>query len=287
MSPPPSDPAAQKAAIVDSWNSVAPQWNDWTPVVDAWFGPATASMQAALHLRPGDSVLELAAGSGGFTRYLAEAVGPAGHVVATDSGAEMVRLAAENARRAGWTQVEARVMDGETPNVPNEAFDAVGCRQGFMFFTEPARALERLRGALRPQGRLVVSVFSTPDRNPVVAMPMEVLARYTARPGEPRPARGGPGPFSLGEPGQLEQMFRAAGFAEVKVERVPCPLRMRSAPEFVRFFREIILGKLNELPPADRDRAVAELTERAAPFVDPNGPGGPCELLVVSGRRPT
>jgi len=286
MVPTPSDPAMQKAAIVESWNTVAPQWDEWTPVVDAWFAPATACMMDALGLRPGASVLELAAGSGGFTRYLAEAVGPGGRVVATDSGPEMVRLAARNAARSGWTQVEARVMDGEAPDVPADSFDALACRQAFMFFADPARALARLRGTLRPEGRAVVSVFSEPERNAVIAMPMEVLAKFTAAPGAPSPARGGPGPFSLGDPGKLEQMFRGAGFSDVRTERVPCPLRMPSATDLVRFLREIVLGKLEELPAEDRARAVRELTERAALFVDPRGPGGPCELLVVSGRRP-
>jgi ubiquinone/menaquinone biosynthesis C-methylase UbiE len=286
MAPAPSDPAAQKAAIVESWNTVAPRWNDWAPVVDAWFRPATDRMMAALEPRPGQSVLELAAGSGGFTRYLAEAVGPNGRVVATDSGSDMVRLVAENARRAGWRQVEARVMDGEAPDVPGATFDAVACRQGFMFFADPARALERLAATLRPGGRIVVSVFTTPDRNAVIAMPMEVLARFTSAPGAPRPAPGGPGPFSLGEPGQLEQLFRAAKLSEVRSERVPCPLRVRSASELVRFFREIVLGRLEELPPNDRENALQDLTERATRFADPNGPGAPCELSVVSGRRP-
>jgi ubiquinone/menaquinone biosynthesis C-methylase UbiE len=286
MAPPPSDPKSQKEAIVASWDAVAPEWNEWGPVVDAWFAPATARMLAALELQRGQSVLELAAGSGGFTRYLAEAVGPGGRVVATDSGADMVRLAAENARRAGWTQVVTRVMDGEAPDVPDGTFDAVACRQAFMFFAEPARALERLRATLRPGGRLVVSVFSTPEHNAVVAMPMDVLARFFAVPGAPRPPPGGPGPFSLGEPGQLDSLFRGAGFSFVRSERVACPLRMASAADLVRFFREIVLGRLEELSPDLRAQAVRDLTERSTPFVDPNGPGAPCELWVVSGRRP-
>jgi ubiquinone/menaquinone biosynthesis C-methylase UbiE len=285
LPPPPPDPATQKAAIVESWNSVAVRWEEWAPLVDAWFAPATARMMAALELREGQSVLELAAGSGGFTRYLAEAVGPRGRVVATDSGTEMVRLALRNATRAGWTQVEARVMDGEAPDVPPSTFDAIGCRQGMMFFADPAAALGRLRATLRPNGRTVVSVFSTPDRNAVVAMPIEVMSRHIASPTGPRPSGAGPGPFSLGETGHLEEMFRAAGFTELRSERVSCPLRLRSASEVVRFFREIVLGKLEELPAQDRERAVRELTERAEPFADPAGPGGPCELLVVSGHR--
>jgi ubiquinone/menaquinone biosynthesis C-methylase UbiE len=285
MAPTPSDLASQKAAIVASWNTVAPRWNDWAPVVDAWFRPATVRMMAALELRPGQSVLELAAGSGGFTRYLAEAVGSTGRVVATDSGPDMVRLVAENARRAGWRQVEARVMDGEAPEVPAGTFDAVACRQGFMFFAEPARALERIRAALRPGGRAVISVFTTPDRNAVIALPMEVLARISAGSGPPKPPRGGPGPFRLGEPGQLEEMIRAAEFSEIRGDRVPCPLRLDTASELVRFFREIVLGQLEELRPDDRARALQELTERSVPFVGPNGSGAPCEILVASGRR--
>jgi ubiquinone/menaquinone biosynthesis C-methylase UbiE len=287
MVPSPPDSAKQKAAIVESWNSVAPRWNDWAAVVDAWFRPATDRMMAALALHPGQSVLELAAGSGGFTRYLAEAVGPHGRVVATDSGPAMVQLATENARRAGWRQVEARVMDGDAPEVVAGTFDAVACRQGFMFFNDPDRAIERLGAALRPGGRLVVSVFTTPDRSPIIAIPTEILVRYTVPPGQPRPPPGGPGPFSLGEPGLLEGLFRSAKFTDVRGDRVSCPMRLGSASEFARFFREIVLGRLEELAPEDRDRAIQELTDRAAPFADPTGSGGPCELLVVSGLRPS
>ncbi len=276
----------QKAAIVASWNSVASRWEEWAPIVDAWFRPATIVMLRALDLTPGESVLELAAGSGGFTRYLAEAVGAKGRVVATDSGPAMVRLLGENARRARWTQVEPRVMDGEAPDVGTGAFDAVACRQAFMFFADPTGALERLRATLRPKGRLVVSVFSTAERNAVIAMPMEVLARFTG-PAHGAPSRrGGPGPFALGDAGELERRFRTVGYSEVRVERVPCPLRMPSAAEMVRFFREIVLGKLDELPAGQLEEAVHEMLERAAPFADPSGGGGPCEILVGSGRRP-
>lgn len=278
-------PAELKAAIVRSWNSVAPQWNEWTTVVDDWFEPATRRMLAALDLRSGNTVLELAAGSGAFTRYLAEAVGIRGRVIATDSGPEMVRLAAENARRAGWTQVETRVMDADLPDVIPAAVDAVACRQGFMFLSNPARALGALRPTLRPGGRIAVSVFSTPDRSPVIAMPMDVLWRYTTRAGAPPPAPGGPGPFSLGQPGQLAGLFRAARFSEVQEERVACPLRIPNTPDLVRFFREIILGKLDDLPPEARAKAVAELTERSARLTEPGGPGTLSELLVVSGRQ--
>jgi ubiquinone/menaquinone biosynthesis C-methylase UbiE len=280
-----SGPKHQKESLVENWDRIAPAWNRWAPTVDAWFRPATDRLLDALQLRPAKSVLEVAAGSGGFTAYLARSVGPPGRVVATDSGPSMVRLIEANARRARWTQVESRVMDGEAPDVPPASFDAVTCRQGFMFFAEPARALDRLRATLRPGGRIALSVFSTPDRNPLIALPMAIVARYAATPDAGSPRRGGPGPFSLGEPGQLDQMLSAARFEGVRSEVVACPLRIPSVPEMVRFLREIAIGELEKVPEATRATIWGEIADACRPFAEPTGPGAPCELLVVSGRR--
>jgi ubiquinone/menaquinone biosynthesis C-methylase UbiE len=63
-------------------------------------------------------------------------VGPRGHVLATDISSDILEFASENARRAGHTNVETKVMDGENIDVPEGSFDAVISRVGLIYFPD-------------------------------------------------------------------------------------------------------------------------------------------------------
>jgi tRNA/tmRNA/rRNA uracil-C5-methylase (TrmA/RlmC/RlmD family) len=60
---------------------------------------------AALEPRPGERVLDLYAGVGLFSSFLADAVGPGGEVVAVESDRRATELAAENLEELGWASV--------------------------------------------------------------------------------------------------------------------------------------------------------------------------------------
>jgi ubiquinone/menaquinone biosynthesis C-methylase UbiE len=284
--PPATSFAREKQAIVESWDARAERWDAWTPIVDDWFAPATSRLLRELELKPGARVLELAAGTGGLTKHLAEAVGPGGHVLATDSGASMVRLGARHAAVAGRDNVTFRVMDGEHPDVAPGSFDAVACRQGFMFFAEPPTTLRRLHEGLAPGGRIGLTVFSTPDQNAFLTTPAEIHSKWADPDGAPAPRPGAPGPFSLGGPGQLAGLLKEAGFEEARSVEVPCALRMPSLEQLLRFYEEILGETVLELPSNDQEKAWAEVAEASRPYVAPGSGGAPCEILVVSGRRP-
>jgi hypothetical protein len=129
-------------------------------------------------------------------------------------------------------------------------------------------------------------VYSTADRNGFFAVPIGVIRRRAQL---PPPAAGQPGPFSLGAPGVAETALRAAGFQDVRVENVPSPLRLPTAAECVRFERESF-GALHQmlagLPEPDRAATWDEIGRELARFEGPDGFVGPCEMLVVSGRKP-
>jgi ubiquinone/menaquinone biosynthesis C-methylase UbiE len=276
----------QKAAIVESWDRRAEQWDEWTPMVDAWFAPPTDRMLEYLRLRPGDSVLELAAGTGGFTRHLARAVGRSGRVIATDSGPQMVKVAHRNAESAGLANVATRVMDGEDPDVEPRSVDAVACRQGVMFFGDPARSFERLARVIRPGGRLVVSVFSVPEHNGFMTTPGAILSRWADPAGATPAPADGPGPYSLSVPGRLEALFRTAGFDGVRVDAVECPLRMPNLDALLRFYRELMGVVVKELPADVQEKAWAEVARACAGYAGPSSFGAPCETLVGVGTVP-
>jgi hypothetical protein len=78
----------------------------------------------------------------------------------------------------------------------------------------------------------------------------------------PPPLPGQPGPFSLGGDSVLEEVYRRAGFREVRAQIVPSPLRLSSAAECVRFVRESI-GALHQmlsgLPESERGTVWEEI----------------------------
>ncbi len=279
------DAAKYKNAQREQWNKDGAAWRRWNPTLDRWYGEATNRMLDLARIRPGQRVLDIAAGAGEPAVSAAERVGPGGYVLATDISEGIVELALQVARERGLEQVETRVMDGEKLDVPEAAFDAVLCRLGLMYMPHPVTAVREWRRALKADGRAVVVVFSTPDRNPWGAMPASIIRRRAQR---PPPGPGEPGPFSLGGPGVLEDVFRQAGFANPEIHAVPVPHRMASAAEYVRVAREAF-GAFNammaHLSAQERDAAWNEVEGSIRHFESTGGFEVPGECLIGAATK--
>ncbi|WOF23623.1 demethylmenaquinone methyltransferase [Microbacterium betulae] len=116
-----------------------------------------AATTRAVAPRPGERILDLAAGTGSSSASLARS---GADVVAADFSPGML---AEGRRRHGsvrnlsFVQADATALpfaDGE--------FDAVTMSYGLRNVNEPKRAIAELLRVTRPGGRLVVNEFSTP-----------------------------------------------------------------------------------------------------------------------------
>jgi len=278
------DPVKYKQATREQWQTAAHAWNAWGPFLREWLGPATEQMLDLAEVGLGHRVLDVAAGAGDQTLQIAARVGPDGHVLATDIAPAILEFAAENARRAGFANVEARVMDGEILDVPAGAFDAVVSRVGLIYFPDRAAALASMRRALRPGGRVAAIVYGPAERNGFFSVPVSLIRR---RAGLPPPLPGQPGPFSLGGEGVLEGELRAAGFHDVRCQHVEAPLRMASAADCMRFEKESF-GALHQmlagLDEAGRAAAWVEIGDALRAFEGPGGFVGPCEVIVAVGR---
>ena len=101
----------------------------------------------------GSAVLEIAPGPGYFCIELAKR----GRYLITgmDLSRTFVRMAAENARKAG---VEVDFRQGSASKMPfaKESFDYFLCRAAFKNFADPVGALREMRRVLKPGGRGVV-----------------------------------------------------------------------------------------------------------------------------------
>lgn len=190
------------------------RWHDWQaeimrPVTD-WYVRATA-------VRTGQTILDVACGSGLPTHALGERVGPTGKVVAADVSAKMLTATRRKGDALGLHNIETREVAAAEIGGPEAAFDAVACKDGLMFCPDIVAAVREMRRVLKPGGHYAFSVWAEPEANPAFTTLFGPVAEVMKMPPPPADA---PGPFRLAAPGELEKVVRAAGFTDVKLERV-------------------------------------------------------------------
>ena len=127
------------------------------------------AVQRAVDARPGQRVLDLAAGTGTSTVPFIEAGAQA---VACDFSLGMLR---EGRRR----QPTLPFLAGDATRLPfaDASFDAVTISFGLRNVVDPDRALAEMRRVTRPGGRLVVCEFSHPTWAPMRTVYVEYLMR--------------------------------------------------------------------------------------------------------------
>lgn len=115
-----------------------------------------AAMAGLMGVRPGMRVGEVGAGSGHFSRYIAERVGPDGHVYANELEPKMVEYMKARAAKEGiknFTVVQGTVSStGFEP----ASLDAIATVYAVSFFDDREGMLKSIHDSLKPGGLLLV-----------------------------------------------------------------------------------------------------------------------------------
>src|SRR4051794_34281676 len=123
----------QKEAMRRRWSANAATMGALAAREGGLLAAATELMLAALTVRPGLRVLDVASGPGDPAIALAATLAPTdGQVVATDLVPEMLRLGEERAAERGITNLTFQQADAEALPFPDASFGAVTCRFGLM-----------------------------------------------------------------------------------------------------------------------------------------------------------
>jgi SAM-dependent methyltransferase len=154
----------------------------WGRLLKGVFGPGMDDerriARLLMALSPGDGVLDVACGTGSFTRDFGRVVGPAGLAVGLDASETMLRRAVAETRLDQVEYVRGDVID--MPFRP-QSFDAVCCFAALNLFAEPMAALDSMTEVLTPGGRIALFTSARTGSAPFRAFEEVVRVRSGMR----------------------------------------------------------------------------------------------------------
>ena len=250
-------------------------------------GAATETLIKAADLHIGDRVLEVAAGTGDQAVMIAQIVGSNGHVVATDSSANMLAHAEKAAREADLSNIETRVMTAEALEFDENSFNAVICRMALMLFGNPLTALTEMHRVVKPGGKVAVMVWSSADKNPFHGLPLQIARRIGNIPAS---GLDKPGLFALGDSERLEDLFRKVGFRSVSSQSSTHHRKYVSLQDAITSIKSsggaaALKNVMDSLSTAEQEKAWAEITQALTQFDRPAGFEAPGEVLIAVGTK--
>jgi ubiquinone/menaquinone biosynthesis C-methylase UbiE len=251
-------------------------YDRWVGRWSRLFVPAVIS---AAEVAPGCRVLDVSTGTGEAALMALPAVGASGFVIGADIAPAMLVGARGRLKDRLFCPVAA---DGQALPFKSGSFDAVICQLGLQFFPDPAVGLGEFHRVLRHGCCAAVCVISTPKQAPMFGILADVLSRFVPEQHDLLHLS-----FALADADHLEHMFAAAGFSEVRVERVQ---REDTIGSFEEYWDPIETGVGSQpqlylaLPEIDRRAVREEVKSRLSPFLSNGHLIMSVEMLIAVGR---
>ena len=160
-------PKKDKSKLVgEVFSSVASKYDLMNDVMSLgihrlWKKAAIESSQ----VMPGNSVLDVAGGTGDLAIEFSKIVGSSGSVVLSDINEDMLAEGKKRVLDSGRLNVDFKIANAEELPFEKNSFDCISIAFGIRNVTDKEKALKSMFHCLKPGGRLIVLEFSKPTSN--------------------------------------------------------------------------------------------------------------------------
>jgi ubiquinone/menaquinone biosynthesis C-methylase UbiE len=274
-------------AMLQKWRDNAPFWSKHAAIVAQMFAPITDALIDRTGIQEGQSVLDVAGGTGEPSLSIASVVGPLGAVMCTDAAIEMVAAAEVEARRRRIGNVAFHQAMADSLPFDSGAFDVAVCRLGVMLFPEPAAAVAEMLRVIRPGGAIGLAVWSGRVENPFLTGAAETFRKFVEILEDEEDA---PGPFRFSQRGRLADLVERTGFERVQEQLlsfdVTGPVPLDSFWDLKIELSGTLRPKLAGLDEQTRELVKAEALAAFEPYFSSGEMRIPARVIIVSGRKP-
>ncbi|MFY9571158.1 MAG: class I SAM-dependent methyltransferase [Blastocatellia bacterium] len=251
------------------------------------FAPITGALVEAARIADGNSVLDVAGGSGEPSITITGLVGASGSVLYTDAVAEMTFTARRRALLSKISNIHfCQCLAGSLP-FSNNTFDAATCRLGVMLFDDPAGAIQEMVRVAKPGACVSFAVWSRREANPFFHVVADIVSRYIeSGPDDPD----APGAFRFAERGKLAQLLREAGATNVTgmcLEfELEAPLTPRQFWSMRVELSDTLRSKVATLSEGQLAGIARDVEQAGHAFYGSGKMSFPAEVLIVTGKKP-
>ncbi|HWF18706.1 MAG TPA: class I SAM-dependent methyltransferase [Verrucomicrobiae bacterium] len=151
------------------------QGADWLERPTRELEEQPALLMGALHLKQGDAVADIGAGTGFYSRRLARAIGTNGVVYAVEIQQEMLDILTNKMAEIGIHNVKPVLGTVTNPRLASNSVDLILMVDVYHEFDHPREMTGAMVDALKPGGRLVFVEFRGEDPK----VPIKPLHRMT------------------------------------------------------------------------------------------------------------
>ncbi len=211
-----------------SWAEKSVQWAKAAPATVSKSDAENQLLIEGAGIEPGDAVLDLASGTGEPAISIALHVGAAGSVTATDATSSMLDVARRRADRLDLDNISFEVCPMEELPFDDRSFDAVTCRFGLMHADDAVAGLKQARRVLKPGKKAACMVHGPSERNDQWTVLNSVAAVFFEIDNRRKFERH----FMFSGDGEAAELFRSAGFGDVREKEVVARISRKAGEVF-------------------------------------------------------
>jgi ubiquinone/menaquinone biosynthesis C-methylase UbiE len=264
------------------WNEIAPRYHKrWASANQGPF-QSTSKLVELVNVNNGDSVLDLACGTGVVTKKIRDKVGAKGYVVGADASITAIKIAKK------WNGVKSNLnfinIDAEKFNFYHE-FDIITCQYALFFFPNAQKALKNMRNSLKKTGTLGVSVHGHKDKVPFFSNISDAVTEFIpdyVPPGSPDMDR-------FGTKLALHNEIRKAGFSKISIKDFTfnySPGKFEDYwKNYIKYIAKPLKEKLNSLDISKRKELKHAIKQNTIPYTKKNGDiVFPWQVLILTAK---
>jgi ubiquinone/menaquinone biosynthesis C-methylase UbiE len=266
------------------WNRFSPGWKKWDELTMDFLKPMADEIIHRIQPKDTDVVLDVASGTGEPGLTIASML-KGGKVVAIDLAEGMLEVASENANRRGIKNFETVICDVSELPFPDNSFDAISCRFGFMFFPDMLLAAKEMVRVMKPGGRIAVTVWNEPEKNLWAASVLGIVNKNMKM---APPSQGAPGLFRCAKSGMIPDLFKQAGLKNISESEVSGKLNPGNRKIYWNFMTEVVAPVVAALSNADCEMKV-KIRSEVFNSIKEKYPDGALTIgsnaLIISGEK--